>query len=55
MDIKERLAQNEQQAKQIKASLQQLDQDKNNLVMELLRLEGEKRLLTELSAEESKG
>ena len=54
MDIAERLNQNEKQAKQLQASLQQLEQDKQNLLMELLRLDGEHRLLLELAGEVKK-
>ncbi len=48
MNIKERLLDNEQRNKQIQASLQKLQQDNQNLLQELLRLDGEHRLLVEL-------
>ena len=55
MDIKERLLENEQKIKQITASVQQLQQDSQNLLQELLRLDGEHRLLLDLQTEEGKG
>lgn len=51
MDIKERLEKNEAATKQIQASLQQLQQDAQNLIQELLRLDGEHRLLVDLQKE----
>lgn len=52
MNIKERLLDNEQRNKQIQASLQKLQQDNQNLLQELLRLDGEHRLLVELVKDE---
>ncbi len=52
MDIKERLILNEQKTKQIQVSLQRLQQDNQNLLQELLRLDGEHRLLLDMSKEE---
>ncbi len=51
MDLKERLEKNEAAAKQIQVSLQQLQQDSQNLLQELLRLDGEHRLLVDLQKE----
>ncbi len=48
MNIAERIEKNEVATKQIQASLQQLQQDSQNLLQELLRLDGEHRLLLEL-------
>ncbi len=52
MNIKERLLDNEQRNKQIQVSLQKLQQDNQNLLQELLRLDGEHRLLVELAKDE---
>lgn len=54
MDIKERLEKNEAASKQIQISLQQLQQDSQNMLQELLRLDGEHRLLLELQKEGGK-
>ena len=53
MNIQERLVENEKKVKQITDSVQQLQQDNQNLLTELLRLDGEHRLLLELSKEET--
>ena len=54
MEIKARLESNEQKTKVIQAQLQQLQQTNQELLQELLRLDGEHRLLLELSKEEKK-
>lgn len=51
MDIKNRLAQNEQKFKAIQDKLQQLEATKQDLLQELLRLDGENRVLLELQKE----
>ncbi len=52
MDIKERITKNETTAKQIQTSLQQLEQDRQNLLQELIRLDGQHRLLKEMEQED---
>lgn len=54
MDIKERLIKNELSTKQIQANIQRLQQDNQQLLQELLRLDGENRLLQEQLQEEIK-
>ena len=51
MDIKERLTQNKQKLQEIQSKLQQLEQTRQELLQELLRLDGETRLLQELEKE----
>ncbi len=51
MGIKERLTENEQKTKKIEASLQQLQETNQQLLQELLRLDGEHRVLVELVSE----
>ena len=51
MDISERLAQTEQTMKEIGNKLQELDQNKQLLMQELLRQDGEHRLLLKLQKE----
>lgn len=51
IDLTERLAENEQKARTIGARLQQLEQEKQQLLQELLRLDGEHRLLVTLQRE----
>ncbi len=51
MELKERLAETEKKIKQLAEVIQRLDQDRQNVLQELLRLEGEKRLLLELAEE----
>ncbi len=51
MNIKERQQQNQQKMIEIQQQIQQLDQAKQNLLQELLRLDGEGRLLNELEKE----
>ena len=51
MDIKARLSQTEQTIKGIGEKLQELDQNKQLLMQELLRQDGEHRLLLELQKE----
>ncbi len=53
MDIKERLDENEQKIKAIQTQLQQLQQTQQELLQELLRLDGEHRLLLELQKEKN--
>jgi len=48
MDIKERLTQNTQKLQAVQAKLQQLEKDKQDGLQELLRLDGEHRLLLQL-------
>jgi hypothetical protein len=52
MDIKERLAQTEVKMHDVETTLQYLEQNKQNLLQELLRLDGEKRLLMEMQKDE---
>lgn len=52
MDIKERQTQNEQKLQSVQTKLQRLEQEKQQLLQELLRLDGERRLLVELQKEE---
>ena len=49
MDIKEHLTKNKQSIKVITEQLQQLQKTNQELLQELLRLDGEHRLLIELS------
>jgi len=51
MDIKERLAQTEQKLREIQAESDALEQKKQELLQEFLRLDGEHRLLLELQKE----
>jgi len=51
MDISERLKDNEAKTKDISGQIQRLDQDRQTLLQELLRLDGEHRLLVSLSTE----
>lgn len=51
MNISERLKENEQKVKTITAQIQQLQQTQQELLQELLRLDGESRLLLELEKE----
>ena len=51
MDIKERLVQNRQKLREVQSKLQQLEQSKQELLQELLRLDGENRLLLEMEKE----
>lgn len=51
MNIAERLAQNGDKLKAIQDKLQQLEQTKQELLQELLRLDGESRVLLELQKE----
>ena len=51
MDIKNRLVANNQKLRDIQSKLQQLEQQKQELLQELLRLDGETRLLQELEKE----
>jgi len=51
MDIKERLVQNRQKLQEVQVKLQQLEQTKQELLQELLRLDGENRLLLEMEKE----
>jgi len=51
VDTKTRLAQNNQKLQEIQSKLQQLEQTKQELLQELLRLDGENRLLLELDDE----
>ncbi len=48
MDIKERLAQNDQKAKGLAARLAAIEQEKQALLQELFKLEGECRVLQEM-------
>ena len=52
IDLQERLTQNEQKLQETQVKLQQLEQDKQELLQELLRLDGEHRLLVELQKEQ---
>jgi hypothetical protein len=54
MDIAVRLTLNEQKIQTTTARLQQMEQEKQNLLQELLRLDGEHRLLMELQNEVKK-
>lgn len=54
MNITERLTQNEQKLQKTQTELQQLEQAKQDLLQELLRLDGEHRLLLELQSEKPK-
>jgi len=49
MDTKERLTENNQKFQDIQSKLQQLEQARQELLQELLRLDGENRLLRELN------
>ena len=49
LDITARLAQNEVKLKSLQSRLQQMEQEKQQLLQEFLRLDGERRLLIELS------
>lgn len=51
IDIKGRLVKNEEQLKGIQTRIQQLQQETQILLAELLRLEGERRILAELQEE----
>ncbi len=52
MDIKERLESNKKRLQDIQSQIQQLDQRKQELLQELLRLDGALRLLLELTKEQ---
>ena len=52
MNTKERLETNKQKAQQIAQEIQTIDARRQNLLQELLRLDGENRLLAELSHNE---
>lgn len=51
MNIKERLAQSEFKLQETQVKLQELEQTKQELLQELLRLDGECRVLKEMEAE----
>lgn len=51
MDIRERLVENRKRLQGIQSQLQTLEQKKQELLQELLRLDGEGRLLDELQKE----
>ncbi len=51
IDFQERLAENEGKLKVIQSRLQQLEQNKQEALCELLRLDGEHRLLLQLEQE----
>lgn len=55
LDLTERLAQNENKLKALQGRLQQLEQEKQLLLQELLRMDGEHRLLTELQRDTDGG
>lgn len=52
MNIKERLSRNEEQGKALIAKAQELDRQKQVILQEVLRFEGEHRLLLDLQKEE---
>jgi len=54
MTIEERLTKNEERQKANLQRLQQLEQQKQELLQEMLRLDGEHRLLREMKAEKEK-
>ena len=54
MNIEERLKQTDQKLQDIQLQLQQLEQTKQELLQEFLRLDGEHRLLQKLIEQESK-
>lgn len=54
MDIKQRLTENEDKLKAVQAQLQQLQETNQQLLQELLRLDGQHILLLELSKEAQK-
>lgn len=54
MDIKAELEANHQKQKEIVTQLDQLDDQKQELLQELLKLDGEARLLKRLDAEKGK-
>lgn len=53
MDLKDRLMQSEQKLKEIQGRIQQHEQQKQGMLQELLRLDGELRLLAELMKPET--
>ncbi|MCJ7829370.1 MAG: hypothetical protein MUP81_06490 [Dehalococcoidia bacterium] len=55
MNIEERLELNKQKLNGIQARLSQLEQEKQELLQEALRLDGELRILNEQVAEEKEG
>ncbi len=55
MNTKERLAQSEVKMKELSNRYNQLESEKQELVKEFLRLEGEIRILKELEAEDVTG
>jgi len=54
MTIEERLTKNEEQQKANLEKLQRMEQEKQELLQEMLRLDGEHRLLREMKAEKEK-
>ena len=54
MELKERLATNEAKAKAFQENLALLKQSEQQSITELLRLDGEQRLLKEMIAEQAK-
>ena len=54
MDIKDRLDKNKLQIQEVQAKLKQLERSQQQLLQELLRLDGEYRLLMELGREQPK-
>jgi uncharacterized protein YbcI len=52
MTLQERLVQTETKIQQTQEGLQQLEQIKQNMLQELLRLDGERRLILELQKDE---
>lgn len=55
MDIKERLAHSQAKMNDMQQRLNAIEQEKQELLQEILRLDGECRLLNELSKESENG